>query len=470
MPGKTQAELVAKMFALPALTPPPRIAIDCQTQPTMTSALRYVFDLDMSSTASAVSTDLCPPGAGFLALSRSPFHALSYVKYLATSKNMTVLFPQPLGSVGFGVSQRIISTGGTARLYPLQPEYLVGQTNIGAQSDVLYSWSDHGRRWLWMDAADIMSFTSTGTTVAGTETITVFAWDMSGPEAITDIQWSNPLYSPGVAGWYAFECAITGAGTYQFGITQTKPAGMVTIWEGLPSLASQNSSVSRIRILGASLMLSCRASALNAAGTVGGFVVPSGEDILSYLTMNKDPINNLSALPQGAEFPLAKGLHAIHKPDGADCLKFHAAFNQTSSVYDGTTVMRPSPEGGYVVIGYLGPATSTNTYAGNSFLISAFFGVETTQLTQWGTSLPPTIKSSELESALMILAHVPTFHENPVHIAAILSALKSAGAVAIRWAPTILAAIEARVATATPDASPRDYRDTPSKTYTSPRS
>jgi len=192
-------------------------------------------------------------------------------------------------------------------------------------------------------------------------------------------------------------------------------------------------------------MLTCRASALNASGTVGGFVVPSGEDLLSFLGTQRDPIANLSTLPLGSEFPLAKGCHAMHKPDGLECLKFHASFNQTQSVYDGTTVMRPAPEGGYVVIGYRGPSTATNTYAGNNFLISAFFGVEFLPLTQWANALPPTVKGSELADAMMILANVDQFHENPVHIAALLAAIRTAATFAIRWAPTIVNALEAAV-------------------------
>lgn len=445
-PGGGASTMIAKMFALPSLTPPPRIAIDCQTQATTTSALRYVFDLDVTSTAATTGNDICVPGSGFLVLSRSPFHCLAYTKYINTPKQLTSYMPNPIGIVGFSSYQTIVSNGGNARVYPINIEYQTGQVGCGAQSDVLYTWADHGRRWVWMDKGDSITFsTALGPTPAANDCMCVYGWDMSAPLEMGNVLFSIGAFSPGNPGWYSFDANISAAGTYKIALTQNKPTGMLTIWESLPALSSQASSIARVRILGASLMLSNRASALNSAGTVGGFTVPGGEDLLSYLTLYCDPITNLSTLPSGAEFPLSKGCHAIHKPDGLDCLKFHAAFNQTGGVYDGSTVMRPSPEGGYVVIGYRGPATGTNMYGGNSFLISAFFGVETTPLTQWGNSLPPTVSGSQLEAALMILAHVPTFHENPVHIAAILGALRAAGAFALRWAPSIMAALETGV-------------------------
>jgi len=281
---------------------------------------------------------------------------------------------------GFTLNWPWKNSGATEfRSFALAPEYCLGQKQLGAQNDAVFSWSDFGRRWIWLGAGDSATFTSSAG-VNTNDSIDTFNWTDSGPQEYNTTTFAGTYtatVTPLVSGWYSFNFTVSAnVANATLALSVQTSTGYKMIHECLPGLYAQSGNMSKMRIISASVMLSNRAATLSDAGTAAGFYLPTGEDIMSYVGTLVDPISSLSSLAISAEFPLKKGIHGIHKPDGADCMKFQYGFNLTGSSYDGTTVAGPAPPGGIVVLAYRSPATTTNTYPGNSFLLSAFFGVE----------------------------------------------------------------------------------------------
>jgi len=149
--GTSAHLLLAKALAMPSLEPPPRIALDYSSVPTATTALRYLFDLDTSNTTSNSSNDTAVPGTGFVMLTRDPFHCLSYGLYNSAAKTLNWYFQAASTTPGFTLNWPWKNTGATEfRSFVLNPEYCLGQKQLGAQNDALFSWSDFGRRWIWL--------------------------------------------------------------------------------------------------------------------------------------------------------------------------------------------------------------------------------------------------------------------------------------------------------------------------------
>lgn len=448
LPGDERAaSVLAKAIMLPSMTPPPRLSVDYSAVPTAVAALRYMFDLEQTAPAATTQTDMVQNGTGTVLLSRDPFHVLAYTNYVATAATITYYFPAYLVA-GFTTHQTITSPGGDWRAVPLIPEYAIGQTAIGAQNDVLFSWQDHGRRYIWIEKGYTMNFVSSGTNHPGIgDVIVMYMWHQSAPENVSSNNFNGTAttsISCVSTGWYSFDVVLGNAATYKIGITlTTKATSNLMVYECLPNLMNMSSSLTKVRVTAASLLLSSRAAPLYAAGTVAGAVIPTGCDPFSVFTYNGDAVKNLGALPTLTENVLQKGMHAISKPDSADCFAYKYGFNLTNGVYDGTTVPSPSPPGGWTAVSYRSPQDATGKWPANNFLLTAFFGIEFLPSVLWFPIAPPVVSDGVVRDSMAIVSKIPAFHENPLHLSAILSGIKTAASWAMRWAPTLLNAFSA---------------------------
>jgi len=217
----------------------------------------------------------------------------------------------------------------------------------------------------------------------------------------------------------------------------------------VPNLYQKRDSVGAIRPVAAAGMLSPNSALYNRQGLVRGIQLPPGQ---SWLTVVKGGFNGLNTAEGMWNGPWEKGIYGFLKPVGIAEFEMISPFMRLSELGAYSPIVDVDyplvPPGGTIVmyaktdLQTLG--SGSTLYAAGQCYTTNLRCLEFRTLDTWFKQDTPQLDQEELEIAMRMIAHLPQFHENFLHVAAItgfLRAAKYAGEMAFKHLPGIVRAI-----------------------------
>lgn len=197
------------------------------------------------------------------------------------------------------------------------------------------------------------------------------------------------------------------------------------------AVSSGNSQplIGQVRQLGNTVLISNSTAEMFKSGTVYARqidgTVPWYQCAISSTEITS---SNVHTMYDG---PLSKGLYAVVKPQGEDCLSLEDLVREGGSAEDPcfSINFRPFATSG-TVVALLVPSRPTANSPATSVVVHFFRGLEfTTQSQLFNVDVTSTPRATLLPF-LDELSHFRQFYENPLHLRDISNAIKNAG----RWA------------------------------------
>jgi hypothetical protein len=211
----------------------------------------------------------------------------------------------------------------------------------------------------------------------------------------------------------------------------------------LPHLYEKRNVVGALRPVAAAAMLSPNSATFQRQGLVRGLQLPPGQMWTSAAAGGFNALNSAEGMWNG---PWEKGIYGFLKPVGINEFEMRSPFlrltdlGPTAPVVD---VDYPLIAPGGTLVLYA--KTDLQTLGSGDLLYAAGQSYTTTlrcvefrTLDTWFKQDVPKLDQEELEIAMRMITHLPQFHENPLHIAAITGFLKAArfaGEMAFRHPP-----------------------------------
>lgn len=217
----------------------------------------------------------------------------------------------------------------------------------------------------------------------------------------------------------------------------------------VPDLYQKRDSVGAIRPVAAAGMLSPNSALYNRQGLVRGIQLPPGQ---SWLTVVKGGFNGLNTAEGMWNGPWEKGIYGFLKPVGVAEFEMISPFLRLAEYGAYSPIVDVDyplvPPGGTLL---MYAKTDLQTLGSGDVLYAAGQSYTTTlrclefrTLDTWFKQDTPQLDQEELEIAMRMITHLPQFHENFLHVAAItgfLRAAKYAGEMAFKHLPGIVRAI-----------------------------
>jgi hypothetical protein len=217
----------------------------------------------------------------------------------------------------------------------------------------------------------------------------------------------------------------------------------------VPNLYEKRAAVGGLRPVAGAGMLSPNSALFNRQGLVRGVQLPPGQDWLTTVRGGFNGLNTAEGMWNGS---WTKGIYGFIKPVGVSEFEMQSPFFKLSElgpyspVTDATHPLRMA--GGQVL---LWAKTDLQTLGSGDVLYAAGQSYTTTlrclefrTLDTWFKQDVPALDQEELEIAMRLIAHMPQFHENPLHVAAITGFLRTAAAAgqfAFKHLPNIIKAL-----------------------------
>lgn len=217
----------------------------------------------------------------------------------------------------------------------------------------------------------------------------------------------------------------------------------------VPNLYQKRDSVGAIRPVAAAGMLSPNSALYNRQGLVRGIQLPPGQSWLNVVRGGFNGLNTAEGMWNG---PWEKGIYGFLKPVGVAEFEMLSPFLRLSELGAYSPIVDVDyplvPPGGTLV---MYAKTDLQTLGSGDVLYAAgqcyttnLRCLEFRTLDTWFKQDIPQLDQEELEIAMRMIAHLPQFHENFLHVAAItgfLRAAKYAGEMAFKHLPGIVKAI-----------------------------
>lgn len=468
LPRMTDA--LALAVAMPHTEPPPRVVTGLSSSYTAVATIHNLVELNNTAATTGSVMDLYADGTGVVSVTRDPYHFLWYTRTSVGTNQTSYLFSNSVS--GIGPNMAIESSISTSP-FPMNFVLASGSpTSIVApiwQNTPQFCFSDFGRTWCYVEPSDLIKISVyvNGTMSSVTCQINVYTWSPNGPvldplnstnianASVTDTVICNNVGSAQSPNFFGFDIAFATAispasNTY---ITaklirnnSARTASGFTCIECALPLWQMASSIASVRMTGVSLLVSNKASALNAAGEVACLQTRSYSNMLDVFGswagagLQQNPVALMGAYPDVATMPLATGAYGWMRPMRIEDLELQPYADIRGSTLEGLRLGSPTMAGGCLIVAYAAPFTSGASMA-NNFLIVATAAVEFETSSQICGQAVGRTSRSDVERAMMILRTVPQFSENPLHWAKILSAIRSGGKRALQFAPGILAAL-----------------------------
>jgi len=498
----------ALALAMPHDYPAWRMPQVYTTTPSALAQPWSVDEQDFSSIQDQVGKCIgLPDGEMILAISRSPIYSRiqywpNYTGSVVTYEGRFAYNPTILDGAYGGVAANPVGMIGS-QFNVLNEEGPAGELNPGAawdlnlagfessstakpHGDFLFCASHKGRRCFYMPAANIndiaqINFTFTnvnGTTgasevmpVGGSLHFAVTMFSLSGEEWVETnslelimlqgtstvgnlIQLRQPAgVSPG--NYVAFTVKLNGSNLDQVTSYHVKTQVQIRFNTGtfshvaVPNLYQKRDSVGAIRPVAAAGMLSPNSALYNRQGLVRGIQLPPGQ---SWLTVVRGGFNGLNTAEGMWNGPWEKGIYGFLKPVGVAEFEMISPFMRLSELGAYSPIVDVDyplvPPGGTIVmyaktdLQTLG--SGSTLYAAGQCYTTNLRCLEFRTLDTWFKQDTPQLDQEELEIAMRMIAHLPQFHENFLHVAAItgfLRAAKYAGEMAFKHLPGIVKAI-----------------------------
>jgi len=147
--------------------------------------------------------------------------------------------------------------------------------------------------------------------------------------------------------------------------------------------------------------------------------------------------------------PWEKGIYGFIKPTNYDDFVMHTPFLQQDGLQSSVTSMVDDveyplhPPGSWLVLAAKVDLQSLSgaspTYAAGASYTTVTNAVEFRTTDTWYNQEVPQLNQADLELAMKLVAGMPQFHENPLHIAAIGAFLRAVGPSVLRVAKSLIA-------------------------------
>lgn len=432
-------------------------------------------------------------GCYFAAVSRDPLNAI--MEYVGNPTGLPILYDGwfPTSSTPgspVNIQKGLYLPPVVGVPYPVNP-CMFTDAKIG---DALYA-HPHGStmyprtprtnalfKFTYMTAGESMVFVFqniSGTNVPMSGGMSVFRW--SGQTAVTTTIISftsanSVTYTPQDSGNYAFVVEFQGTITLTFAFMRmvlasgaaitygvTVPAGPVSHIGHRPIPGIENrTTMTHIRVNGASIMLTPDSAELAKGGRIVGCQVDSAYIAESFVTNANggsatDTIINLSG-SDTRDFK--RGGYAFHKPYSPDSyemqqpFRFNILYNPQS--INGTTsrslalsdyVSYMEPPDGWVVYAVNTPPTVTgvgSAWPGGIIHVTHAFSVEYKTNDVWlGQETPPTGSNMVMyDETMSLVGRAAQFYDNPFHVRDLIKWYNSASPVASAALPSIIAVLQ----------------------------
>nr|WPR18471.1 MAG: hypothetical protein [Chemarfal virus 203] len=210
-----------------------------------------------------------------------------------------------------------------------------------------------------------------------------------------------------------------GAAALMLGTTTIKQSGALSrmCWAqtALPNLEDVLPQVRAYTVAAVSLMYTNTASPLNRQGQIVGLQLPRNTNPLSFIDFDI-----LASEAKASICDVVNGRYAFLKPTSPsdfdkEVFQYQAAF----STIDNDYVFPLIPKSDYLVIH--AQVTDPN---GRQGYWTFDHNIEYTSISQWADLRVPTIQPKDFELALMMLAKVPQWHTNALHLSDIWDGIK----------------------------------------------
>jgi hypothetical protein len=393
---------------------------------------------------------LVPPGQGFVAVSRNPFQALAYVDTIPTGSvaQYQMYGVNPVTSQGAVVGYRLSDRCGVFHspntnlptgeytTYPLDFAHYVSIGDYDLHGPVYYTANLGGRRATYFGSnyrTEEQDYTTTviNATINPVREelarLIIKRWDGSSwGTAYTDT--FDPFVRsdlPGT-GYFTFDVELPNTYppnevvefTFNFEVT-----GQAFAIRTIPYLAD-NPDADRIRVSGASLLVSAVAPELTKGGSIAIAQVPQ-MSCIDYLDYHCDEMYDVLAKINVRECFIGNakdGCYGYLRPAGLHDFEMVETFVETEN---GIRLARNNAVGfSWLVAAWVVPKYD-NYYTGCHFRLIAAHAFEFMSVSQWRELSTPTLSPEVWEEALTFLSSMPQFSENPKHLAMLRSMFNS---------------------------------------------
>lgn len=444
-PGATALALrskgnVAAAICLPHECSPVRFSSMYAEAPTALAAPYYLNSSDFTH-GSSLEFPTVPDGTHFAAVFRDPLRAM--VEHMVNHESKHWVYKAQFVDGNKVVSDTFVVKESSAvdfeEVNPLwwDDQYAGSSSYLHPHGNRLYAGSHKGFKGVWLDAAAGAACTVAFTLSAGDF---VLKWrKLVGDQWIEQTQTTSTSSSLSLSvlssGYYSFAVQLTATGNRNLSVTMDCYSDCMA-HHPMPHITEKQAVVQTIRTNAVSLMLSCEASKLNAAGRACGYQAPAGLD-WTGLAFATDPFDTISGSNGAKTLPLEKGIYGFLKPTTQDDFDMKEPFSVSNGVVVGADYDL-LPKHDYLVVIATTPQTSDNSYPGGNTYTTACWGVEFRTNDVWFVCMPPAMSSAAFARDIEAIKNVDQWHENPFHFSDIFNFLKGAGKSVLKYSPTVL--------------------------------
>jgi hypothetical protein len=217
----------------------------------------------------------------------------------------------------------------------------------------------------------------------------------------------------------------------------------------IPHLYDKRDVVGALRPVAAAAMLSPNSATFQRQGLVRGLQLPPGQTWMTAAAGGFNALNSAEGMWNG---PWEKGIYGFLKPVGINEFEMRSPFLRLGDMGPNSPVVDveyPLVAPGGTLVFYAKTDLQTLgsgdvLYAAGQSYTTALRCLEFRTVDTWFKQDVPKLDQEELEIAMRMITHLPQFHENPLHIAAITGFLKAArfaGELALKHWPRIVQAV-----------------------------
>jgi len=303
---------------------------------------------------------------------------------------------------------------------------------------MLYAGRFNGRRYIWCDSPKNNALVANGVlnvyagTIVHDAEIAIELWAFNGgnPILINQVMTTTVAAVPGqnIAAllignpdYYTVRIGTTAGAAavadFQFNLRFQNQCANCPIFRhnAAPQFFVNQKSVSDIRVIGASALISNRTPLLTRGGNIVGYQPPNSTSWSTYISqITVSPALSayqiVSALKGSVVMGFDKGMYGYVKFEDIDEAQYQHSIHRNFMGVDDTSYDLVG--GGYLIIIAKHPDGAANS---QTVQLSFDFTIEYTTENQWVDTNIATTSPEEWRNALMIVASTPQFFENPIH-------------------------------------------------------
>jgi hypothetical protein len=378
---------------------------------------------------------LMPAGSSYVALFRDPLRCA--VQYTAGLPAWS--YAVQFKDAGSTISPNFtVSVNETNEVIFLDSVYATSVSANPLHGPTFYPGSFGSRTYYWLDYNTSVAFTESVATAAN---LTAYVFTGEDDEIVVQAfaagttTFTQTVKSSG--GYFRFQFLPT-VGTALTLTMTISGSGDGFAHLSIPTASVHLAQITEARINSLSMMVSPAATLLNRGGTITGGNLVGSDQSFDFVSSSK-----LANLPQGQweELGMEKGMYTFLKPAKMQELEFHQSvvFDNGLPSVASFDLKNPARYAAF----YLITDVSGGSAPGMEYIRTLNYDIEYRTDDQWFECHRPPGQYMDTVEGLHLLEEVNLFHENPLHLSDIRSALMKGYNFARRHAPTVTRALAA---------------------------